>query len=214
MNMSNDSMTSSMISSFLETFSKNMNVVLLKGWSDRLFVLGEKIILHLDKLLHKYIWYYHDIVEAELALSPISKGDQVLHIGCGSIPSTSILISKKTGASITAIDKNAHAIQDARQCLRRIGQSYKITLQQADALNFSYQPYDMIIVSQGVKPQDKLFKRVLPSINKDTCIIFRTMVDAAGNLTTSDKTLMSGFHIEGIASHSNHGLLVSVLLRK
>jgi len=203
-----------MLSVFLKNFSLNMNVFSLKKPVDFLFVFVEKIVIKLDKFLMLYIQYYADIIDAEIDLANISNDDKVLHIGCGSVPSTSILVSQKTGSKVTTIDKNNHSVKEANLCINSVNLKDKVKVEYADALNFSVEGFDVVIISQGTKPRDGILEHVSKSMKTDARIVFRAISSPEGNLTEYDMDLKKRFKIIKNVSHPQHGLLISVLLLK
>lgn len=199
---------------FLENFSMKIDVSPFKKVVDYMFKIAEKIIIKLKKLLPFYMKYYVDIIDKEINIAKISSSTQVVHIGCGPIPSTSILIAKKTGASVIGIDKNPRTVEKARSCLHKLGYTNKIQIKHAEASNFPIENFDVILISHGIEPRDKFLKYISKSIGEDAIVVFRTFSSDLGELTESDAFLKDIFKINKIASHKKHGLLISVALLK
>ena len=109
----------------------------LKKFIDFGFIFIEKIIVNLDKLYPIYFDFYDEMIKNEIILADISKSKKVLHIGCGPIPATSILLVKKSGVHVTGIDKNPRSVNQARLCVIKTGISDKIQIENKDAKNFS-----------------------------------------------------------------------------
>jgi hypothetical protein len=203
-----------MISFLLIRIGIKFDAYKLKKLIDLVFIFIEKIITNLNKLIPYYLDFYEEIVNREIDMADISKSDNVLHIGCGSIPATSILIEKKIGAKITGIDNNIPSIKQAIKLLKRINLSDKINILYGDALNFPVKKYDLIIVSQGIKQYDRALKYISKSIEKDARVIFRTSSDINGKLTLNDKFIEKIFSIKDIVAHRKNGLLISILIQK
>lgn len=199
---------------FLEKFSMNMNVSYFKKIVDYMFELVEKITMKLEKLLPLYSRYYEDLIDNEIRLAKISSLTRVVHIGCGSIPSTSILIAKKTGANVVGIDKNPHAVEKARYCINKLGFDDKIQIKHADAVNFPIKEFDVIVISHGVESRDKILRNISKSIKENTVVIFRTFSTNLGELAKYDAFLNDIFDVNDIARHKRHGLVISVSLSK
>lgn len=168
----------------------------------------------MEKVLPLYLKYYDDIVDKEINIANISSSDKVLHIGGGSVPSTSILIAKKTGATVIGIDRNSHSVKEANLCIHLFNLDGMVQIKNAEALNFPVRNFDVIIVSQGIEPRDKILKYVSQSMKDDARVIFRTFSSVEGEITKYDILLKSIFKIGRIVSHENHGLLISVVLFK
>ena len=210
----NEGILSKMLSLYLKNFSKKMNGPLAKKLADFIFAMGEKIIIKMDKLLPLYVGYYKDIVNEEIKMADIHDGDIVLHIGCGPVPSTSILIAKKTNVSIMGIDKDMHAIKGANSSVQIMNLKNKIQIQHANALNFSIQDFDVIVFSQGVEPRYRILESISRSMKSNARLIFRTVSSVEGELASQDMILKNFFKILKLVSHENHGLLISLLLVK
>ena len=199
---------------FLKTIGRNINAFALKFISDYLFITVEKIIVKLPLLLSPYITYYEDIVDKEIKIAKITRKDNVLHIGCGSIPSTSLLIAQKTRAPTIGIDKNVPTVQDAQNCVHALHQENQIQIHHADALTYTMQSSDVIIVSQGIEPRYEVLEHIAKTIGHNTRVIFRTFSSKNDNITKEDAVLRTLFSIQDIVAHPQHGILISVLLRK
>jgi hypothetical protein len=209
-----ESIMFTIFSFFLKTFSRNMNAFELKFVSDYLFIIVEKIIVKLPSLLLSYITYYEDIVDNEIHLAKITKQDTVLHIGCGPLPSTSLLVAKKTGAHTIGIEKNILSVQDAQYCVHAVHQENQIQIQHANALDYPMGASNVIIVSQGIEPRYEVLANIANTMGPNTRLIFRTFSSEDGGITTQDAILSTLFTVGGIVSHPAHGILISVFLRK
>ncbi len=198
----------------LNIFSRKFDINRLKKLIDFLFKIFENIALKFDKILQYYIKFYDDMIPEEINLGEISSKSKVLHIGCGPIPSTSILIAQKTKAEITGIDKNDVFVKRAEKCLKKIGDVKNIKIFCADALDFEKKGYDVILLSHGLEPQKQVLEGIHESINNNCIVIFRTFSDRNGSLKQEDVFLKELFEIKGIIYHKNHGRLISVGLVK
>lgn len=205
---------SNFLAHFLKNFSMKMNGLFVKKLADFIFSLGEIIVIKMDKLLPIYIRYYNDIVDEEIKMADISKDDQVLHIGCGPVPSTSVLIAQKTHASVTGIDKDVRAITGAQSCIQMLRLTDPIKVKHANALDFSIKDFDVIVFSQGVEPRYKILDKISRSMTTGTRVLFRTVSNVHGELTDSDIVLNDLFTLKNKVAHKQHGLLVSVILLK
>jgi len=209
-----ESIVVAIVSFFLKTFSRNINLFALKFISDYLFIIVEKIIVKLPSLLLPYINYYEDTVDNEINLAKITKQDTVLHIGCGPLPSTSLLVAQRTGSHTIGIDKNPYSVQDAQYCVHVVHQENQIQIQHANALDYPMGSSDVIIVSQGIEPRYEVLEHIANTMGPDTRVIFRTFPSKDGGITTQDAVLSTLFTVGNIVSHPPHGTLISVLLRK
>jgi len=209
-----ESIVFTIVSFFLKNFSRNMNAFALKFISDYLFIIVEKIIVKLPSLLLPYITYYEDIVDNEINLAKITKQDTILHIGCGPIPSTSLLVTQKTGARTIGIDKNILSVQDAQYCVHVVHQENQIQIHHANALTYTMQSSQVIIISQGIEPRYEVLAHIANTMGPDTRVLFRTFSSKDGGITTQDAVLSTLFTVGNIVSHPQHGIFISVLLNK
>lgn len=198
----------------LKTVSKNLKAFSLKKVSDYIFIIIEKIIVKFPSLLTAYIVYYEDIVENEVRLAEITSQDTVLHIGCGSLPSTSLLIAKKTHAHTIGIDKDTSSIQDARSCVRVLHQEDLVQLHQANALQYPTGSSTVLIVSQGIEPRYDVLRYISKTMRRDTRVLYRTFCSETNGITSQDAVLSTFFLVKGTVLHPEHGLLMSILLKK
>lgn len=198
----------------LKNVSRKIKAGSLKKLSDYIFVFMEKIVIQFPSFLSAYIIYYEDIVENEIHLAEITKNDTILHIGCGSLPSTSLLIAKKTGAPTIGIDKNPSSVQDARYCVQLVHQENQVQICHANALQYSMNSSKVIIVSQGIEPRYEVLTHIANTIQHDTRVLFRTFSTDKGGITPQDTGLSTLFIIRKTVLHPQHGLLMSILLKK
>jgi hypothetical protein len=203
-----------MFSFLLKNISRNLKAFSLKKVSDYIFIIVEKIVVKFPALLSAYIVYYEDIVENELQLAKITKHDTVLHIGCGSLPSTSLLIAQKTKAHTIGIDKNPSSVQDAQYCVKELHQENLIQIHHANALRYPLGSSTVIIVSQGIEPRYEVLAHIANTMQLDTRVLYRTFSSETGGITSQDTILSSLFLVKNTMLHPEHGLLMSVLLKK
>jgi len=178
------------------------------------FILLEKFAVKLDKLLPIYLEFNDKMIENEIELAKISNKDKILHIGCGAIPATSILLAKKTGAQVTGIDNDFLTIKQALICLSKLKLSDKVQVKHVEAETFPVQMFDLIIVSQGVKPYYEILKYIAQSMSPDARVIFRTSSTINGDLFESDMFIKNIFRIDKKVYQKQNGLLLSILLIK
>jgi len=205
---------SKIFSLFLKNFSLKMNAFSFKKLSDHMFAIAEKIVIKMNKLLPLYVKYYEDIIDKEITMANISSSDRVLHMGCGPIPATSILIARKTGAVVTGIDRNSRSVEESRSCIHILNSNGRVLIKYAEALKFPIEKFNVIIVSQGIEPRDNILEYISQSMKDDARVIFRTISSVEGEITQNDVFLEHLFRVGTMAFHEQHGLLVSVMLFK
>jgi hypothetical protein len=198
----------------LKNISRKIKAGSLKKVSDYIFIVVEKIIVKFPSFLPAYILYYDDIVEQEISLAGITPKDTILHIGCGSLPSTSLLITKKKAAYVIGIDKNLSSVRDAHYCVQVMHLGHLLQILHSNALDYPMGSFSVIIVSQGIEPRYEVLSRIAQTIQPDARVLFRTFSSNTGGITSQDEILTTLFSIRKTVVHPQHGLLMSILLEK
>jgi hypothetical protein len=198
----------------LKNISIKIKAGSLKKLSDFIFIVLEKIVVKFPSFLSAYNLYYEDIVENEIQLARITAHDTVLHIGCGSLPSTSLLMTQKTGACTTGIEKDSSSVQDAQYSVKTLYLDHQIQIRQANALDYPMDSSSVIIVSQGIEPRYEVLIHIANTMQPDTRVLFRTFSSNTGGIIPQDTILTTLFTVEKTVLHPKHGLLMSILLTK
>jgi len=198
----------------LEKIGIKLDAHKLKKSTDFTFVFVEKIVLKFKKLLPPYLDFYNEMVKNEIALAEISRKDKILHVGCGPIPVTAILVSEKTSAKVTGIDRNRFSVKQAQRLLLELKLSDKVRVEYAEALQYPLGSFDLVIVSQGIKPYNETLEYISQYMRNDARVIFRTSSSARGELVDKDLFLKNIFTVRKIVPQKRNGLLISILLSK
>jgi protein-L-isoaspartate O-methyltransferase len=119
-------------------------------------------------------------------MATITSNDNVLVIGCGSLPATSVLSAMKSKAKTVAIDCDARAVENACTFVKNIGLEGDIKIKHADGLSYPVKDYDVVYVLYGVKQQKEMLEYLAKNVNGKTRIIFRTTEDSFKNLVGKD----------------------------
>ena len=159
---------------FYEKISPKYKKNQLKGILDFLYVLFEKIAIKFNIISLNYLNLYAELVKKEIKMTKITSKDSVLIIGCGTLPSTSLLISIETKAKIVAIDKDKKAIEGAKTFLSNIQMKDKIILKYADGLDYPLDDFNVIFILYGVKNLEKIIGHLYLKANSNSKIIVRT----------------------------------------
>ncbi len=205
---------SKIVQFFLEKISVKLDADKLKNFNDLMFIFVENIIVNLEKIIPVYLDFYKSMTENEIRLANITNEDKILHIGCGSIPATSIYIVKKIAPDITAIDKNLQSIKKAQKLLLKLKLFSKIHTIHADALDFPLEKFNLIIISLGVKTYPEVLRYISQNMRSDAQVILRTSSSVDGNLVKKDLFLKDIFKIDKIIPQKKNGLMISLLLFK
>lgn len=212
--MKNRSRMLNFIYKFLRDFNKSMNMAKLKKITDYNFYILEKIILHFNRFIPFYFKFYEEMVNEEIKMADISSNDKILHIGCGPIPATSIIIAEKTSAQIKAIDIDYNSVQKAKKVIKQYIKSKNIDIKNADGANFPISDFDIILVSDGVNKLYKILYSIGVSSNKNVKVIFRKTILDNKNYNLERDDLPKFFKIKEIKTHKSYGNLSSILLLK
>jgi hypothetical protein len=92
--------------------------------------------------------------------------------------------------------------------------SDKIKVIHSDAKFFSANEFDIIIVSQGVKPIKKILRFIEKSMKDDVIVIYRTSFSPTGNISKKDLFIKDIFNIKKMVAQKKNALMVSILLVK
>lgn len=199
---------------FIEKIGIKLDVHKLKRFIDLGFVIVEKILIKFKKLHPLYFDFYDEMIENEIKLADISEDDTVLHIGCGSIPVTPILLAKKSGAQVTSIDDNLLSVKQAISCVLESNASDKVQIHHQEAFHSPVDKFNVIIISQGIRPRKEFLTHVSKSMKRDARVIYRTSSSPNGKIAQSDLFLKDIFNIDKIVAQEKNGLLLSILLFK
>ena len=171
---------------FFEEISPKFRTAPFKGLMDYAYVVFEKSSCTFEFISKYYLKFYDELVEKEIEMANITPNDNVLVIGCGSLPATSVLSAMKSKAKTVAIDCDARAVENACTFIKNINLETNIEIKHADGLSFPVKNYDVIYVLYGVKQQKEILEYLAKNINGKTRIIFRTTEDSFKNLVGKD----------------------------
>jgi cyclopropane fatty-acyl-phospholipid synthase-like methyltransferase len=206
--------TSKIIQFFMQKIIMKLDQHKLKKYADLIFIFIEKTLVNFDKLYDFYFDFYSEMIKNEITLAGITKNNKIIHVGCGPIPATSILLAKKTGATITGLDKDSKSVKKANLCVSKMGLSNKIQIINKDVNNFSFKIFDIIIISQGVKPIKDILNQIIRSMKDKAYVIYRTTSLPNGNISQEDQFIKEIFTIDKIIPQKKNALLISILLSK
>ncbi len=141
---------------------------------DRLYYSYEMLAYHMPLFAAAYITFHEPSVKKELSLLQIEPTANVLHIGCGAIPYTSLIVTRETGARVTGIDNKTPVVTNAVHCLHRYHLSDKICITQGEGSTYDVSSFEVIIISHGIANQEQIVRHVLVSSKQGTRILIRT----------------------------------------
>jgi len=200
---------------FYNYISSKFHTSSFKNFMDYTYIIFEKIAVNFEKLNISYINIYQELVEKEIKLSNISSDDSVLIIGCGSIPATSILVSKKSNAKkIVSIDYDLKAVKNAIKFINSSNFDKNLKFEHANGLNYSVKTFDVIFILYGIKKQDKILEYISKNVKDASRVIFRTTNDSLVHFLGGKEFLEKYFKIEKSICSEKLNDTISFLLKK
>ena len=161
---------------FFEVISVKFRTSSTKRIMDFSYAIFEKIATKFDIISSNYLKMYQELVDKEINMGGISQNDQVIIIGCGSLPITAILVAMKTKAHVTAIDKDNNAVKKAVNYIKNHHLEERIKIEHAVGESYPLNRFDVVYLSYGMKNKENIFKIIIKNTKKDSRIIFRTVI--------------------------------------
>jgi precorrin-6B methylase 2 len=205
--------------SFLQTIvfkqiGNKMPTNALKGVMDIAFIVFEKVGCKFEIISSIYLKLYHDIVLKELSMACLTKDDQVLVIGSGSLPATPALIAQNAQVTIVSIDKDRTAVKNAVSYVKNHHLDNRLSIEYADVLQYSVERFTVVFVLYGVKRPREVLVYLASHIHENTRVIFRAITDAQGKVADQTIDILKHFSIKGKVHSETLGSFDSFLLMK
>lgn len=141
--------------------------------------------------------------------------DRILYIGCGSIPTSAILLRERLAASIDCIDNDPIACQNAAQILQQWHLSdIHVYHKSCEQLNLN--AYDAVIISAGVQNKYLLLDILYEQTHSDCQIICETAYELRSILHEPLLNLYLGKYrmLENYTAYGMNNTISSLLLVK
>jgi len=116
--------------------------------------------------------FYDSLVRKELDLARLKPGGSILHVGCGSLPLTALMLARH-GFSVTAVDRDRRAVAAATEFVRSQRREACIHVQQADGETIDASPYDAVWVSLHVFPRRRVLRNLLENMRPEAKLVYR-----------------------------------------
>lgn len=133
--------------------------------------------------------YFSDLLSNNLAMDGYNqvkneilmvdwKGkNNVVMVGCGSLPQTVLCLYDNTKAeNIVGLDNNQESIYIAREMVKSINRVDRINLIHCDGLNYDYGNADLVYVANFIKPKTKVIDRIAETAKDGVNVIVRSPV--------------------------------------
>ncbi len=142
-----------------------------------------------------YTAFFRQMTISEFQMATIQPGHRVLHVGCGSVPNTLLILAKATRASYLGIDRDAGAVASAREMTRRYDLEKQVTIQERDALAMEYGGFDLIVLSLGVEPRKAILAAIHDGMHPDAHVVARKPWDFMDRLYGRKEFVPHGFRV-------------------
>jgi len=120
-----------------------------------------------------FIKFHMSSVKKEIQMAGLTKQDKILHIGCGAIPYTLIILSDVLKTKVVGIDNNQKVVNNAKNVLKKFGKHDSIIIDRADGVEYDISSFNVVIVSYGINHHDLVLKHVIDSARKNSKVIIR-----------------------------------------
>jgi len=111
----------------------------------------------------------------EIKMAKITSKDKVLFIGCGILPSETILIAEQTKAKIIGIDNSIKACKLARSYVQKKGLSDLIKIEYENGVNYPVKNFDVIFIAINVWPIDSVLENLSCNAKTNTRIMCKSI---------------------------------------
>ena len=146
---------------------------MIKKFLDYLYYIFEILSNYIPFFAELYIKYHSPSVKKEIEMSRLSQSDKVLHIGCGAIPYTSIVIAREINTDIVGIDHKPRIVKVANDYIKRYNLSDMIRIERGNGKTYDVSDFDVVIISYGIIDQDLVLRHVTDSMKDGARIILR-----------------------------------------
>lgn len=169
-------------------------------------------ILSTNFLGRIYTKFFEKMTLDEFEMVGIEKNHKVLHVGCGAVPNTLLILAKNMDASFVGIDRDEKAVEMARKMVKSYGLERKIKIEIGDALSYGFSEFDVIIISLGVEPRDKIFERIINETEDNAKIVARKPWDSMDRVYGRDEFVPRGFDV--VKTFNRQDFIKSMLMVK
>ena len=111
----------------------------------------------------------------EIKIANIKSKDKVLLIGCGILPTETILIAETTGAKVVGIDNSITAVKYAKKYVEKKELSELIKIEYADGKNYPLSNFNIIFIAINVFPIESILKHLSKNIKPNTKILCKSI---------------------------------------
>lgn len=115
---------------------------------------------------------YKRVVQRELELLDPHADAEILHVGCGPLPMTAMVLAKE-GYSVTAIDHDPAAVEAAQQAVDSRNLDKKVEVCHANGESIEPNKFDVVWLSFHVYPKAEIVQRLVTDLEADQSLVYR-----------------------------------------
>jgi len=159
-----------------------------------------------------YTKFFEKITLDEFKMVNIKQGEKILHIGCGAVPNTLLILANHFDAFFVGIDRDKKAVKKAREMVEKWKLGNKIKIENGEAISYPISNFDVIVISLGVEPREKIFERIRNEMKEGAVIIARKPWDFMDIIYGRKEFIPNGFRI--IKTFNRQDFIKSMLLER
>jgi len=159
-----------------------------------------------------YTKFFEKMTLDEFEMVEIKKEHKILHVGCGAVPNTLLILAGNMEAHFVGIDRDKKAVEKAREMVKKYGLDEKIKIEKGDAMLYPLSDFDVIIISLGVEPREKVFERIKNETRNDAKVVARKPWDFMDKIYGKKEFIPNGFKI--VKTFNRQDFIKSMLLTK
>jgi protein-L-isoaspartate O-methyltransferase len=146
---------------------------MIKDILDYFYFIFEDLSYRLPYLASIYIKFHEYSVKKEIELLDLSSNEKILHIGCGAIPYTCIILSDYIRSKIEGIDNDQIIVEKSKRYIEKNGLTDLIQIKKGDGTTYDVSSYDIVILSYGIENHEQVLQNIINKIDKDKKILLR-----------------------------------------
>jgi len=124
-----------------------------------------------------YMKWIGNVLTREFHMAHVKSHETVLHIGCGSLPTMSIIVAKKVRAKVTALDNDYRLVLRAQRYIAGQELTGLITVAFGEGARYPVEPFDVVFIAINVMRIEDVFRHLATCAKPTVRIICRDMGD-------------------------------------